>query len=63
MVTAWLIERTDTHLCYSHARPPRQWVTFTDPLAWRFPNKEAAELEIAARGLTDVVAVEHGWSD
>ena len=62
MTTAWLIERTDVHLCYSkHGSMCWGWVTFTDPDAWRFDTKEEAERIIEERELTHVRAVEHGW--
>jgi hypothetical protein len=58
--TAWLIERTGIPLCYAKDGC-LQWVTFTDPNAWRFDDKASAQNVIAARGLKDVFASEHGW--
>ena len=62
MTTKWLIERKDAQLCYSRdASSCRTWVTFTDPAAWRFDTQSDAEAVIAARDLTNVVAVNHKW--
>ena len=63
VTTAWLIERTDVQLCYSsdEMQPCAKWVTFTDPDAWRFGSKEAAERIIRERDLIHCHAVSHGW--
>lgn len=59
---AWLIERNDVHLCYSQdGSSCSTWVTFTDPAAWRFESRAAAEATIAERDLLHCRAVEHGW--
>lgn len=63
MVTAWLIELNDVQLCYSLPHWSHRWVVFTDPVAWRFPDEASAERIIEEHKLTDVSAVEHGWSD
>jgi hypothetical protein len=61
---AWLIEKDDVRLCFSRdGATCLRWVTFTDPAAWRFENKDSAECVILERGLTHVRAVEHSWSD
>lgn len=60
----WLIERNGVHLCYSSdGSSCYRWVTFTDPAAWRFETKEAAERVIRERGLTDCRAEGHTWMD
>jgi len=61
MTTAWLIERTDVHLCYSRDGSTCKWVTFTDDDAWRFDDKETAERIIRERDLLHCQAVSHGW--
>jgi hypothetical protein len=36
---AWLIERTDVLLCLAHDGACIRWVTFNDPMAWRFASR------------------------
>jgi hypothetical protein len=60
--TAWLIERVGVNLCYARDRVGcREWVTFTDPAAWRFDSKAEAEAIINERCLLGVLPVEHAW--
>ncbi len=60
--SSWLIERSGTQLCYSQdASSCQAWVTFTDPAAWRFNDRDSAERIIAERGLSGAVATEHRW--
>jgi len=62
MTTAWLIERTDTQLCYSDGSTTFRWVTFTDPTAWRFDDKASAERVIEEHRLSNAIATEHAWT-
>lgn len=61
--TAWLIERTDAHMCVWDRSPMHRvcWVTFNDPHATRYPTKEAAEAAIDGLLLSGVRVVEHSW--
>jgi hypothetical protein len=63
-ITDRMRARMDAHLCYSQdGSSCHKWITFTDPGAWRFESQDAAEKVIEDRELTDVIALEHGWSD
>jgi hypothetical protein len=59
---AWLIERTDVLLCLAHDGACIRWVTFNDPMAWRFASRFEAEEIVTRRKLKDVRVLDHSWT-